>query len=74
MNDIFALNHYTYARWLSLHVDDLLKVEYTCPDMHNRKYLFIKKIFHYLPNIVQKGMSCHVWLVGDFYISFLCQK
>ena len=34
MKYIFALNHYNYARWLSLHVDDLLKLEYTCPDVY----------------------------------------
>ena len=34
MKYIFALNHYNYVRWLSLHVDDLLKLEYTCPDVY----------------------------------------
>ena len=34
MKYIFALNHYNYARWFSLHVDDLLKLEYTCPDVY----------------------------------------
>ena len=34
MKYIFALNHYNYARWLSLAVDDLLKLEYTCPDVY----------------------------------------
>ena len=34
MKYIFALNHYNYGRWLSLHVDDLLKLEYTCPDVY----------------------------------------
>ena len=34
MKYIFAFNHYNYARWLSLHVDDLLKLEYTCPDVY----------------------------------------
>ena len=33
MKYIFALNHYNYARWLSLHVDNLLKLEYTCRDV-----------------------------------------
>ena len=33
MKYIFALNHYNYARWLSLHVDNLLKLECTCPDV-----------------------------------------
>ena len=31
MKYVFALNHYNYARWHSIHVDDLLKLEYTCP-------------------------------------------
>ena len=29
MKYIFALKHYNYARWL-----DLLKLEYTCPDVY----------------------------------------
>ena len=31
---IFALDHYNYVRWLNLHVDDLLKLEYMCPDVY----------------------------------------
>ena len=34
---VFGLNHYNYARWLSLHADDLLKLEYT--------YSYISKEF-----------------------------
>ena len=34
MKYIFTLNHNNDARWLSLHVDDLLKLEYTCPDAY----------------------------------------
>ena len=30
---IFHLNHYNFARWLSLAVDDLLKLEYTCSEI-----------------------------------------
>ena len=33
MKYIFALNHYNYARWLSIHEDDLMKVEYTCSEI-----------------------------------------
>ena len=31
MKYIFALNHCNYACWFSLHVDDSLNLEYTCP-------------------------------------------
>ena len=34
MKYIFALNHYNYARWLSIHVDDLMKLEIICPDIY----------------------------------------
>ena len=34
MKHIFALNHFNYARWLSLHVDDLLKLVYKCSDIY----------------------------------------
>ena len=34
MKYIFALNHYNYARWLSIHVDDLMKLECTCPEIY----------------------------------------
>ena len=34
MKYIFAFNHYNYARWLSIQVDDLLKLEYKCPDVY----------------------------------------
>ena len=34
MKYIFAFNHYSYARWLSIQVDDLLKLEYKCPDVY----------------------------------------
>ena len=34
MKYIFVFNHHNYARWLSLYVDDLLKLEYTCPDVY----------------------------------------
>ena len=27
MKYIFAFNHYNYARWLTVHVDDLMKLE-----------------------------------------------
>ena len=30
------MNHYNYTRWLILHVDDLLKVEYTCSDIYKK--------------------------------------
>ena len=35
MKYIFALNRYNYARWLSIHVDDLMKLEIICPDMYD---------------------------------------
>ena len=31
---IFALNHYNYARWLTIHVDDLMKLELVCPNVY----------------------------------------
>ena len=31
---IFALNQYYYAHWVSMHVDDLLKLEYTYLDVY----------------------------------------
>ena len=35
---IFALNHYNYARWVSLHADDLLKLEFTYSDIYKAFY------------------------------------
>ena len=34
MKYIFAFKHYNYVRWLSLYVDDLLKLEYTFSDVY----------------------------------------
>ena len=34
MKYIFVLNHYNSACWLIIHVDDLLKLEYTCPEVY----------------------------------------
>lgn len=34
MKYIFAFNHYNYARWLTVHVDDLMKLEEVCPDVY----------------------------------------
>ena len=31
---IFAFSHYNYARWLILHVDDLMKSELVCPHVY----------------------------------------
>ena len=33
MKWFFALDHYNYARWLSVHIHDLLKLEYSIPDV-----------------------------------------
>ena len=33
---IFALNHHRYARWLSEHVDDLMRLPYTCPELYEQ--------------------------------------
>ena len=30
----FAFNHYSYARWLTIHVDDLTKLELVCPNVY----------------------------------------
>ncbi|XP_014671080.1 PREDICTED: uncharacterized protein LOC106811872 [Priapulus caudatus] len=32
---MFALDHYHYARWLSVHVRDLLQLEHECPEIWN---------------------------------------
>ena len=37
-NDSFPLNHYNYAHWLSLHADDLLKLEYTYSDIYKKLF------------------------------------
>ena len=31
---MFALDHYLYARWMSVHMRDLLALEIDCPAMH----------------------------------------
>ena len=31
---IFAFSHYNYARWLTIHVDDLMKLELVCPNVY----------------------------------------
>ena len=31
---IFVFNHYNYARWLTIHVDDLMKLELVCPNVY----------------------------------------
>ena len=36
MKYIFALNHHHYARWLSVHVDDLMRLPYTCPELYEQ--------------------------------------
>ena len=33
MKYIFALNHYNYVYWLSIHADNLLKLEYMSTDV-----------------------------------------
>ena len=32
---IIAFNHYDYALWLTIHVDDLIKLELVCPNVYN---------------------------------------
>ena len=34
MKYIFAFNNYSYARWLTIHVDDLMKLELVCPNVY----------------------------------------
>ena len=34
MKYIFTFNHYNYARWLTIHVDDLMKLELVCPNVY----------------------------------------
>ena len=34
MKYVFALNHYNYARWLSVHVDDLMKLQIVCHEIY----------------------------------------
>ena len=31
----FSLGHYHYARWLSVHLYDLMHLHFTCPDVYN---------------------------------------
>ena len=40
----FALDHYNYARWLTVHLFDLTCLEFTCPDIYNE---FMKGNFTY---------------------------
>ena len=40
----FALDHYNYARWLTVHLFDLMCLEFTCPDIYNE---FMKGNFTY---------------------------
>ena len=35
MKYIFALNHYNYARWLSVHIHDLQRISVVFPDVYN---------------------------------------
>ena len=35
MKYIFAFNHHHYARWLSVHVDDLLRLQHTSVDLYD---------------------------------------
>ena len=32
---IIAFNHYDYALWHTIHVDDLIKLELVCPNVYN---------------------------------------
>ena len=34
MKHIFDFNHYNHARWLTIHVDDLMKLELVCPNVY----------------------------------------
>lgn len=34
MKCIFAFNHYNYIHWLSLHVDNLMKLQVVCPEIY----------------------------------------
>ena len=34
MKYIFAFNHYNYARWVTIHVDVLMKLELVCPNVY----------------------------------------
>ena len=34
MNIIFTFNHYNYTQWLTIHVDDLMKLELVFPNVH----------------------------------------
>ena len=34
MKYIFAFNHFNYARWFTIHVDDLMKLELVCPNIY----------------------------------------
>ena len=34
MKYIFTFNHYNYACWLTIHVDDLMKLELVCPNVY----------------------------------------
>ena len=33
---MFALDHYLYARWMSVHMRDLLALEFDCPSVHQQ--------------------------------------
>ncbi len=33
IHDIFVFDHYLYARWLSIHIDDLLRLKERCPSI-----------------------------------------
>ena len=41
MKYIFAFNHYNYVRWLTIHVDDLIKLELVCGNVYKEFVLAI---------------------------------
>ena len=34
MKYIFAFNHYNYTCWLTIHIDDMMKLELLCPNVY----------------------------------------
>ena len=40
----YSMDHYNYARWLSVHLFDLVQLQYTLPDVMN---ILIKDISHF---------------------------
>ena len=51
MKYIFAFNHYSYGRWLTIHVDHMVKLELVCPSFSKLSSKTLKNLFFYFNEI-----------------------